>query len=156
VTRPFCYYLRVRYGDCDAQRIVFNPRYGEYIDLACFEFLRAALPRPQDAFDGNFEVKTVRQTLEWRASASFDDVLAISVCVRTLGTSSFTLGFEFRRAGEAALLATAETVYVHVDGTSFAKRTIEPAMRAALSAGASGKCVDHAGWLGPHEGAALD
>jgi len=156
VTQPFCYYLRVRYGDCDAQHIVFNPRYGEYIDLACFEFLRAALPRPQDAFDGSFEVKTVRQTIEWRASARFDDVLAISVFVRTLGTSSFTLCSEFRRAGEETLLATADTVYVHVDGASFVKRAIDPAMRSALSAGASGKCTDHAGWLGGRATGQLD
>ena len=41
MTQPFRYYLRVRYQDCDAQHVVFNARYGDYIDLACFEFLRA-------------------------------------------------------------------------------------------------------------------
>jgi hypothetical protein len=61
MSRRFRYYLRVRYQECDAQHVVFNARYGDYIDLACFEFLRAALPRPTDVFDGTFESQTVRQ-----------------------------------------------------------------------------------------------
>jgi acyl-CoA thioester hydrolase len=142
----FRYYLRVRYGECDAQQVAFNPRYGEYIDLACFEFLRAALPRPQDAFDGTFEVQTARQVIEWKAPARFDDVLEITVWTSRLGTTSFTLSFELRRAGEAALLTTAETVYVHVAPVTFQKRDIAPAMRAALQVGAAGKRVDHAGY----------
>ena len=41
---PFRYYLRVRYIECDAQKVVFNSRYGEYvIDVA----RRAGLTRAQ-------------------------------------------------------------------------------------------------------------
>ena len=36
----FSYFLRIRYGECDAQKVVFNSRYGEYVDLAAAEFLR--------------------------------------------------------------------------------------------------------------------
>src|SRR3954453_17477815 len=44
VTTPaenFRYYLRVRYVECDAQKVVFNSRYAEYVDVAINEFLRA-------------------------------------------------------------------------------------------------------------------
>ena len=34
MTSPFRYYTRVRYQDCDAQHVVFNARYGDYVDLA--------------------------------------------------------------------------------------------------------------------------
>ena len=61
MTQRFRYYLRVRYQECDAQQVVFNARYGDYIDLTCFEFLRAALQRPTDVYDGTFECQTVRQ-----------------------------------------------------------------------------------------------
>jgi acyl-CoA thioester hydrolase len=145
----FRYYLRVRYQECDAQHVVFNARYGDYIDLACFEFLRAALPRPTDMFDGTFEIQTVRQAVEWKAPARFDDVLEIAVWASRLGTTSVTLSFELRRAGTADVLVTAETVYVHVDAKTFAKREIAPEMRAALETGAAGKTTDHAGYLRP-------
>jgi len=147
MTVKFRYYLRVRYQDCDAQRVVFNARYGDYVDLACSEFLRAALPSPRDVFDGTFEIQTVRQMLEWKAPARFDDVLEVSVWASRIGTTSLTLSFELRRASDATLLVTCETVYVHVDHKSFAKRSIEPRMRAALEAGARGKATDHAGFL---------
>jgi acyl-CoA thioester hydrolase len=147
MSQRFRYYLRVRYQECDAQHVVFNARYGDYIDLACFEFLRAALPRPTDVFDGTFESQTVRQAVEWKAPARFDDVLEVAVWTSRVGATSFTLRFELRRAGEADALVTAETVYVHVDPKTWTKREIEPHMRAALEAGAAGKVTDHAGHL---------
>ena len=145
--QPFRYFLRVRYQACDAQHVVFNARYGEYIDMACFEFLRAALPRPSDVTDGTFEIQTVRQVVEWKRPARFDDVLEISVRTGRIGSTSFTLSFDVRRAGEAEPLVTSETVYVHVDPKTWTKREIAPAMRAALEAGAAGKSTDHAGYL---------
>ena len=87
----------------------------------------------------------MRQVIEWKAPARFDDVLEVSMWTSRIGTTSFTLSAEMRRAGEADVLATIETTYVHVDHKTFTKREIEPRMRAALEAGAAGKTVDHAG-----------
>lgn len=147
MTTPFRYYLRVRYQECDAQHVVFNSRYSDYADITSIEFMRAALPRPTDGFDGTFELQSVRQVIEWKSSARFDYVLEISAWVSRIGTTSFTLNAEMRRAGEAQVLAATETTYVHVDHKTFTKREIEPEMRAALEAGARGKTVDHAGYL---------
>jgi acyl-CoA thioester hydrolase len=143
----FRYYLRVRYQECDAQQVVFNARYADYVDLACFEFLRAALPSPTDVHDGNFECQTVRQVVEWKAPARVDDVLEISMWASRIGTTSFTLNAEMRRAGQRDLLVTTETVYVHVDHKTFTKKPIPPQMRAALEGGAAGRITDHAGYL---------
>ena len=89
----------------------------------------------------------MRQVIEWKSPARFDDVLEVSAWVSRIGTTSFTLSAEMRRAGEPAVLATTETTYVHVDPQTFTKREIEPGMRAALEAGARGKATDHAGVL---------
>src|SRR5262245_14112060 len=143
---PFRYHLRVRFQDCDAQRVVFNSRYSEYADIVSVEFLRAALPKPNDWFDGTFEIQTVRQVVEWKAPARIDDVLEISAWVSRIGTTSFTLSAEMRRAGERAVLVTTETTYVHVDDETFTKRPIAPEMRIALEAGARDMVTDHAGY----------
>ena len=147
MSAPFRYYLRVRYQECDQQHVVFNARYSDYADLACLEFLRAALPRPQDAFDGTFEIQTVRQVVEWKAPARFDDVVEISMRVSRLGTTSVTLAAEMRKAGTPDILATVETVYVQVNAKTFRKREISAEMRAALETGAAGKVTDHAGYV---------
>jgi acyl-CoA thioester hydrolase len=146
MTLPFRHYLRVRYQDCDAQRVVFNSRYSEYADIVSVEFLRAALPGRADWLDGTFEIQTVRQVIEWRSPARIDDILEISAWVSRIGTTSFTLSTEMRRAGEPAVLATTETTYVHVDHETFTKRPITLQVRAALEAGARGKATDHAGY----------
>ncbi len=36
----FTHLLRVRYSECDAQKVVFNAKFVEYIDVAVTEFMR--------------------------------------------------------------------------------------------------------------------
>jgi acyl-CoA thioester hydrolase len=95
--KPFTYYLRVRYGECDAQQVVFNARYGDYVDVAVNEFLRA-LGFEDQLVTGELDFQLVKQTTEWRAPARFDQVLALSVSATRIGTTSFTLTTEFRVA----------------------------------------------------------
>ena len=142
---PFRYYTRVRYQDCDAQNVVFNARYGDYVDLAVTEFLRASFPG-RDPFDGSLEIQVVRQLIEWTAPARFNDVLEITVRAARIGTTSVTIGFELRLAGTRDTIVTAELVYVVVDGSTWKKRPLTTAERARFEAGATGRIVDHAGY----------
>lgn len=139
---PFRYYLRVRYGECDPQKVVFNARYGDYVDVTVMEFVRA-IGLGEDVASGEFDFQNVKQTIEWKSPARYDDVIEASVrCVR-VGTTSFVLQVEFRRAGEGQVLCLSETVYVCVD-RSLTKKVLSTDMRARLQAGAPGVLVDHA------------
>ena len=142
----FRYYLRVRYGECDAQKVVFNARYGEYVDLATTEFLRA-LGYGEELISGDLDFQLVKQTLEWKAPARFDQVLEVAVWAQHLGNTSFTLAAEFRAAGEDPVLVTAETVYVLVAAHTMAKTPIPAQLRSAMEKGAPGVVSDHAGYL---------
>jgi acyl-CoA thioester hydrolase len=142
----FSYFLRVRYGECDAQKVVFNSRYGEYVDLAAAEFLRV-LGFEHEIQTAELDYQVVKQTTQWRAPARFDQVLEISVSTTHLGTTSFTLTTEFRIAGGDALIATSESVYVHVDTRTLKKAPIPARLREALERGAAGEKVDHAAYL---------
>jgi acyl-CoA thioester hydrolase len=143
---PFRYYLRVRYSECDAQKVVFNGRYGEYVDLAVTEYMRA-LGLTQGGLFTEFDYQVVKQTIEWRAPARFDDVLEISVQSKHLGTTSFALLAEFRIAGNEQITASVETVYVNVDPKQLTKTPLSETIRAALTRGAPGAQIDHAGYL---------
>ena len=143
---PFRYYLRVRYIECDAQKVVFNSRYAEYVDVAINEFLRAIGVLP-DFIDGSLDFQLVKQTIEWKAPARFDQVLELSVAAVRLGTTSFTLGTMFRIAGGDKVIVTVETVYVLVDGRTLTKLALPDSLRAALQQGAAGATTDHAAFL---------
>lgn len=142
--QPFRYYLRVRYAECDAQKVVFNAHYGHYLDLASLELFRA-LGLANQMVNGPLDYQLVKQTIEWKAPARFDQVVEISLRAARLGNTSFTLAAEFRIAGQEAVIATAETVYVLVDAATLAKTTIPPDVRQALTRSAEGMHIDHAG-----------
>jgi acyl-CoA thioester hydrolase len=143
MTQAFKYRFRVRYGECDAQKVVFNARYGDYVDIAALEFLRACGLRDL-MVTGPLDYQLVKQTFEWKAPARFDEVIEASVRAAKLGNTSFTFATEFRVAGDPQAIATVETIYVLVDAATLEKMTIPAGVRAALEHGAAGVLTDHA------------
>jgi acyl-CoA thioester hydrolase len=143
----FRYFLRVRYGECDAQKVVFNSRYADYVDLATAEWLRA-LGFEKELQSGELDYQLVKQTLEWKAPARYDQVIEASVASKHIGNTSFTLATEFRIAGTEPIIATVETVYVHVNTKTLTKQSLPQAWREAFLRGATSVVVDHAGWDG--------
>ena len=142
----FRYYLRVRYSECDAQKVVFNARYGDYIGVAWGEFLRA-LVRGNGLLLDHFDYQLVKQTVEWKAPARFDQIIELAVAVKHLGNTSFTTSTTFRPAGDEKIIATAETVIVLLDALTMTKQAIPDDLRTALLKGAPGVVHDHAGYL---------
>jgi acyl-CoA thioester hydrolase len=74
-------------------------------------------------------------------------VLELSIAATRLGTTSFTIGTEFRIAGDDRVIVTVETVYVLVDAHTLTKLALPEALRAALQGGAAGRVTDHAAYL---------
>ena len=142
---PFRLLLRVRYGECDAQQVVFNARYGDYVDVAATEFYRAVFGSYQALLDQGLDSQVVRMVTDWSAPARFDDVLQLEVSTLHLGNSSFSLQVDIRRLGDQAVIARSEVTYVMVDARTFSKRTIPDALRAQLQHGAPGILVNQAG-----------
>lgn len=142
----FRYYLRVRYSECDGQKVVYNARYGDYAGLAMHEYLRVTgLFQEFESQDLSFQL--VKQSIEWKAPARFDQVLGLSVRVTRVGTTSFTAVTELRVAGEDELLAALETVHVLIYERTLSKVPLTEKQRDLLLGGTGGVEVDHAGHL---------
>ena len=137
---PFRYRLRVRYGECDGQKIVFNARYGEYADAAMIEYQRALWGVVDGP--GAVDMRLARQATDWFASARFDDVLELTLATAAVGTTSFTIRCEFRRWPDGLRIASTETVYVATDPDHGRKRPITDDERAVLVRGAPGVLID--------------
>ena len=143
----FRYYVRVRYGECDAQKVVFNARYADYVDLSTTEFLRA-LGFGEALINGTLDYQLVKLTIEWKAPARFDQVLELTCYAKHIGNTSFTVATEFRIAGEEPIIVMAETVNVLVEAHTLRKIPLPADLRAALQTGAVGVITDHAGYAG--------
>lgn len=128
-------YLRVRYGECDAQGVVFNARYADYADIAATEYFRALVGDYTSLQQAGYENQVVSYHIDWRSSAVFDDVLALKVHTSHVGNTSFQLTVACsKRSGERWLdVATMKTTYVMVTVDSFEKCPIPPVFKDAFA-----------------------
>jgi len=100
----FSHRLRVRYGECDPQGIVFNANYLLYVDVAFTEFWRHALGPWQDMVERGVDVVVAETNLRFHSPARFDDEIDVRVRIDRLGESSITTEMDIAR-GEDVLVA---------------------------------------------------
>lgn len=132
--------LRVRWAEVDAQCIVFNGHYLMYLDTAVAGWWRAmALPYEATLarFGGDLYVK--KATLEYHASARYDEPLDVGIRCERLGRSSMTLRGAVWR-GEA-LLVEGELLYVFADPAARTSKPLPDALRALLDGYEAGERV---------------
>src|SRR6187549_1778285 len=139
--------LRVRYLECDLQGHVFNANYFSYFDIALTELWRVAAGGYEEMLDSGVDLVVVEATARFRASARFDDELAVEVTVSHLGTTSMRT--ELRVLRDGVPLVEGEMVHVFVQRATTAKVAIPPAIRAALETGAEGSGAEGPGAGGP-------
>jgi len=142
--KPFRYFMQVRFSECDPQQVVFNARYGDYIELAATEFLYVVGAELRN-LEASFDYQVVKLTIEWKAPARYRDTLEISVSVTHVGNTSFELTTEFRNAKTGQFLAKGELIGVAVNPKNVEKMSIPDTIKQAMVNGARGKFVDHAG-----------
>lgn len=124
--------LRVRWSEVDMQKIVFNAHYLTYLDTAISNYWRAlALPYEEamQQLGGDLFVK--KASLEYHASARFDDRLDIALKCARIGNSSLVFTGAIFRADE--LLVTSELVYVFADAEAQRARPVPDALRQILN-----------------------
>ena len=125
--------LRVRWAEVDLQRIVFNPHYLMYFDVAVGDYWRA-LAMPYAAamrlLDGDIFLR--KTTVEFNASAQMEDRLDVALRCDRIGSSSMTFVGAIFRGHQ--LLVTGELVYVFADPVAKTSRPVPAPLRALASA----------------------
>lgn len=120
--------VRVRYGECDMQRVVFNANYLAYCDDAVEQWLRAKGVEVGSA-DWDFMLK--KATIEWHGTATVHETLDIGVEATRWGNTSFDVTF----VGDVARRAVFTCVITYVGVTRGTLETAPPPedVRRALS-----------------------
>ena len=127
----FFHPLRVRWVEVDMQKIVFNGHYLMYFDTAVGDYWRhLVLPYEQTMHDLGGDLYVVKSSLEYKASAVYDDWLHIGMRCQRIGNSSMTFqACAFR--GEQVLV-TGELVYVYADPATQTSQPVPQELRDTL------------------------
>lgn len=134
----FRHRLRVRWAEVDMQKIVFNPHYLMYFDTAICDYWRA-LALPYEAamhkLEGDLYVK--KASVEYFASARYDDLLDIGLRCERIGNSSMQFGGGIFRGDE--ILVSGELLYVFANPQSQTSCPVPAALRETLLAFEAGE-----------------
>ena len=127
---PFVHELRVRYGECDPQGIVFNANYVAYFDVAFTELCRAAFGSWQEMVARGVDAVVGEVNVRFRSAARFDDLLRLEARITRLGTTSTTTEIDVIRDGE--VLVEGRLRHVFVSTESWQKMEIPAWVRQGL------------------------
>jgi acyl-CoA thioester hydrolase len=118
----FVHELRVRYGECDPQGIVFNANYLLYFDVAFTELWRRAIGPWSLMVERGVDAVVAEANVRFRAPARYDDVLQLRARVVRLGKTSMTT--EIDVVGDGGVLVEGRLRHVFVDVETWAKTEI--------------------------------
>ena len=130
IGRSHTHRIRVRYGECDPQGVVFNAHYFAYFDIALTELWREVAGSYTAMMEQGVDLQVVEATARYKSPARFDDEIDVTIEVTRLGTTSIVTSLAIHRDG--ALLVEGELAHVFVDASTPTKLPIPPHLRAAL------------------------
>lgn len=127
----FVHRLRVRYGECDRQGLVFNPHYYAYFDVALTELWRASIGPYTDMMASGVDMVVAESRARYLAPAGFDDELDVEVVVSRVGRTSLGTSLRVLRAGDPVVEGAMRHVFIN---TATRRPTeIPPPVRAGLT-----------------------
>ena len=113
----FRHSLRIRYGECDPQGIVFNANYVAYFDHAITELWREAFGSYAVMEERKIDMVVAELNVNFKSSARFDDLVTIGAAIERLGTTSMTTRLWLHRDEELLVEGWLRHVYISTDGS---------------------------------------
>lgn len=121
--------LRVRYYECDMQRVVHNAVYLAWCDDVADRYFRAA----GAGLEGDWwDLMVKTATLTWSAPARLGDEIAVDAGVSRWGNTSFDVTFTGMRPDDAGDVFTATITYVAIRTDTTETVRVPDEFRSAL------------------------
>jgi acyl-CoA thioester hydrolase len=127
----FSHRLRVRYGECDPQGVVFNANYLAYVDVAFTAMWRQLVGSYDTLIARGVDLMLVQSNLTFRRPARSEDEIDVELSVASLGRTSMALDVAIR-ALDAQTLVEGSAHYVFVDARQLTKQPVPDDLRALL------------------------
>ena len=129
----FVHRLRVRWSEVDMQQIVFNAHYAMYMDTAICDYWRhLALPYEDTMRALNGDIFLKKTSVEFHASARYDDALDIGLRCARVGRSSMVFEAGVFLGGQ--WLVQGEMIYVFANPQTHTSLPVPDPLRHCLEA----------------------
>lgn len=124
--------IRVRFSECDYYKHVNNGSYITYLDVGITDFFNAIKKEGggligQDNHPYLFHL--VHATVDYKAGATFDDILVICTYLEKTGNSSITFYQTIKHKDTDELVVSARRVGVFLDSETSSKVTVPDEIR---------------------------
>src|SRR3954462_749520 len=130
VARVFRHRLRIRYGECDPQGVVFNANYLAYFDVILTEFWREAIGDYNAMIEAGADMVVAESRIRFVGSAAFDEELDFELRVARLGNTALGTLID-ASVGDRPVVA-GEMRHVFIDPATKLKRGMPEEIRAGL------------------------
>ena len=131
MSEEFRHRLRVRYGECDPQGVVYFANYPVFVDIGMTELWRDRIGPYNDMVEAGSDMVVAELVLRYRGSARFDEDIDVVIDVDRLGETSLTCAWRIERDGDVLVEGTIRQVCI--DPATKAKKPLPPDVRAALA-----------------------
>ncbi len=126
--------LRVRNYEVDWQGIVHNGNYLLYFEVGRVEYLKAlGIKIDLNSVQGDSKVVLVRNEINYRSSARFDELLTISTRISYINNTSFAFEGIIEDATSGKLIAENVAVHVWLEPVTGAPLTVPAHFREMVS-----------------------
>src|SRR5438128_8949239 len=87
---PFTHAIRVRYGECDPQNVVFNANWLAYFDIVITELWRELIGDYSGMVEQGADMMVAEATVRFLGPARFDELVDFELSVTRLGDTALS------------------------------------------------------------------
>ena len=104
--------LRIRYGECDPQGVVFNANYFGYFDVVLTEAWREAIGPYTEMIESGTDLVVAEASARYLGSARFDEVIDLEWRITRLGTTGMSTRIDVSVDGRRVVEGTMRHVFI--------------------------------------------
>jgi acyl-CoA thioester hydrolase len=130
VPEAFTHTVRVRYGECDLQGVVFNANWLAYFDVVITELWRGLIGGYAGMVEEGADMMVAEAGIRFRGPARFDDLVEFRLTVTSLSATAMSTRIEAWVGDALAVEGTMRHVFVEPGTTT--KLPIPDHIRALL------------------------
>lgn len=130
MARVFTMQIRVRYGECDPQGVVFNANHFGYFDVALTEAWREAIGPYNDMLKHGTDLVVAEASAKFLGPARFDDLLDLEWRITRLGETAMSTRIDIGNDGQPVV--EGHMRHVFIDPRTKQKKPMPEEIRMAL------------------------